>query len=329
MLLAGDIGGTKTVLGLFSGDTGAHNPLALERYRSNGFKNFEELAAKFLDKHRAAPKTASIAVAGPVRNGQAVGTNLPWKIDRQSLQESLNCVEVYLINDLESLALAVPTLHANDIEIIKPGEQEEEGPIAVIAPGTGLGEAFLFWDGSRYRPIPSEGGHTDFAPATPEELALLSYLQSKYRHVSYERVCSGIGIPNLYRFLSETGRYKAPGWLERQLLESQDWTPIIFESALEESSEICQVTLSMFLGILGSEAGNLALQILATGGVYLGGGIPPRIVPQLKSDTFLDAFTRKGRLADLLWHVQVSVITNPLAALYGAASYGLWKTNSA
>ncbi len=329
MLLAGDIGGTKTVLGLFSEEFGPHNPLAIERYPSSDFFTFEDLVSNFLDVHQAKPEAAAIGVAGPVRENRAVGANLPWTVDRKTLTNCLDGIAVCLLNDLESIAMAVPTLQPEDIEIIKPGKQLENGPIAIIAPGTGLGEAFLFWDGSRYRPIPSEGGHTDFAPATAEELALLVYLQNKYQHVSYERVCSGIGIPNIFDFLSATSRFSVPGWLDKQLGDSKDWTPIIVDSAIAGTAEICQATLSMFLGILGSEAGNLALQILATGGVYLAGGIPPRILPQLKEDAFLNAFTRKGRLSDILWHVQINVITNPLAAIYGAASYGLWKINSA
>ncbi|GMQ77570.1 MAG: glucokinase [Anaerolineae bacterium] len=329
MLLAGDIGGTKTVLGLFSEEFGPHNPLAIERYPSSDFLTFEDLVSNFLAKHQAAPEAAAIGVAGPVRDNRAAGANLPWAVDKKTLTSCLDGIAVHLLNDLESIAMAVPTLQPEDIEIIKPGKQLEKGPIAIIAPGTGLGEAFLFWDGSRYRPIPSEGGHTDFAPATAEELALLGYLQKKYQHVSYERVCSGIGIPNIFDFFRETNRFPVPKWLEKALGDSEDWTPIIVDSAIAGTAEICQATLSMFLGILGSEAGNLALQILATGGVYLAGGIPPRILPQLKNDIFLNAFTRKGRLSDILWHVQINVITNPLAAIYGAASYGLWKVNSA
>jgi glucokinase len=214
-------------------------------------------------------------------------------------------------------------LEREDVEVLKLGEVEPEGPIAVVAPGTGLGEAFLFWDGERYRAIASEGGHTDFAPATPLELELLAFLQPRLGHVSYERVCSGIGIPNLYRFFLETGKYEEPAWLAEKLGRTNDPTPIIVEAAQKREAAICQATLDLFLAILGSEAGNMVLQVLATGGVYLAGGIPPRILPQLHGETFMHAFTRKGRFSDLLARVQVEVIIDSQSALHGAANYGL------
>ena len=321
MYLAGDIGGTKTVLALFSRDGGPHQPLIVGRYSSTEFGSLAQIVANFIAIHNATPLAASFGVAGPVQKGKVLVTNLPWEVDADVLSQTLDDVPVYLLNDLEAIAYAVPMLEEDDLVMLKSGERDATGPIAIVAPGTGLGEAYLFWDGNRYQPIPSEGGHTDFAPATALELELLAYLQPRLGHVSYERVCSGLGIPNLYKFLRGSGKYEVPGWLQEELATAKDATPIIVRSALENSSDICEATLDLFIGILGSEAGNLVLQVLATGGVYLGGGIPPRIVPQLQGKAFLEAFTRKGRFTNLLSRVSVDVITNPKAALFGAANH--------
>jgi len=321
MYLAGDIGGTKTVLALFSREGGPHQPLIEGRYSSGEFDSLAQIVAHFITLHDAVPLAASFGVAGPVQEGKVRVTNLPWEVDADLLSQSLHDAPVYLLNDLEAIAYAIPMLEEADLVTLKSGEREATGPIAVVAPGTGLGEAYLFWDGERYQPIPSEGGHTDFAPATSLELELLAYLQPRLGHVSYERVCSGLGIPNLYQFLHDCGKYETQGWLRAELALAEDATPVIVRSALENSSAICVATLDLFIGILGSEAGNLVLQVLATGGVYLGGGIPPRIVPQLQGKTFLEAFTRKGRFTDLLFRVSVDVITNPKAALFGAANH--------
>ena len=323
MLLAGDIGGTKCVLALFLDEMGPHHCIEEARYTSADYDSLAAIVADFVGHYDVQPSAACFGVAGPVRDNRVQVTNLPWQVDGRALSAVLNGVPVYLLNDLEAIANAIPILESADVEILKPGEVEPEGPIAVVAPGTGLGEAFLFWDGQRYRAIPSEGGHTDFAPATALELELLAYLQPRLSHVSYERVCSGLGMPNLYAFLRDTEKYPEPAWLAAELSQSQDPTPIIVQAAQAGRAPICEATLELFLAILGSEAGNMVLQILATGGVYLGGGIPPRILPQLQGDAFLRAFTRKGRFSDLLGRVQVEVIVDPRSALHGAANYGL------
>lgn len=327
MLLAGDIGGTKTVLALFSAESGPHQPFHLTRYTNRDFRSLEDIIESFLEKTRTSPALVTIGVAGPVTNGRVNVTNLPWVVDAQNIRELTNDTPTQLLNDLESIAYSIPILRDEDLTPIKAGQREERGPIAVIAPGTGLGEAFLFWDGLKYQPIPSEGGHTDFAPATLLELELLAHLFTKMRHVSYERVCSGLGIPNLYDFFLDTEKYGEPAWLKDKMAGEPDRTPVIVQTALEGRAEICVATLNLFMAILGSEAGNLVLQVLATGGVYLGGGIPPRILPFLKGDPFLEAFTRKGRFSDLLMRVPVDVITNGQAALFGAANYGLLTAN--
>lgn len=323
MLLAGDIGGTKSVLALFSDECGPHHCLEIARYASADHDSLATIITDFLRRNDVRPSTACFGVAGPVHGNRVQVTNLPWQIDSRALSEVLHGVPVYLLNDLEAIANAIPILEPDDVEILKPGEVEPEGPIAVVAPGTGLGEAFLFWDGRRYRAIPTEGGHTDFAPATSLELELLSYLQPRLGHVSYERVCSGIGVPNLYAFLRDTGKHSEPAWLAEELARVKDPTPVIIQAAVDGRAPICGATLDLFLAILGSEAGNMVLQVLATGGVYLAGGIPPRILPQLRGDTFLNAFTRKGRFSDLLGRVQVEVIVDSRSALHGAANYGL------
>jgi glucokinase len=323
MLLAGDIGGTKTVLALFTAEGGPHQPLHVARYASSDFSSLISIIQAYLDKTNARPSLTSFGVAGPINDGQVKVTNLPWVVDAERISQKTGDIAVFLINDLEAIAYSIPTLQSSDLASIKAGEREAQGPIAVIAPGTGLGEAFLFWDGQRYRPIPSEGGHTDFAPATSLELELLAYLQPKMKHVSYERVCSGLGIPNLYDFFRDSEKYPEPDWLRQKLAGLPDKTPIILQAAMEERGDICIATLDLFMSILGSEAGNLVLQVLATGGVYLGGGIPPRILSRLHGGSFLQAFTRKGRFSDLLLRVPVDVIINDQAALFGAANYGL------
>jgi glucokinase len=323
MLLAGDIGGTKCVLALFSDEFGPHHCIEEARYSSADYDSLSTIVLDFIGRYDVCPTTACFGVAGPVHGNRVQVTNLPWQVDGRELSDVLQGVPVHLLNDLEAIANAIPILEPEDVEIMKPGEVEPEGPIAVVAPGTGLGEAFLFWDGQRYRAIPSEGGHTDFAPATALELELLAYLQPSMDHVSYERVCSGLGMPNLYKFLRETGKYPEPAWLAAELAQNEDPTPVIVEAAVAGKAPICEATLDLFLAILGSEAGNMVLQILATGGVYLAGGIPPRILPQLRGETFLRAFTRKGRFSDLLCRVQVEVIVDPRSALHGAANYGL------
>jgi glucokinase len=228
-------------------------------------------------------------VAGPVVAGRATITNLPWVVDEEQLQAALNLSFVHLLNDLEAIAHAVPFLEPADLHTLNEGQPAPGGTIAVIAPGTGLGEAFLTWDGSRYCPHASEGGHTDFGPVNPLEVELLRYLQDRFEHVSYERICSGLGLPNIYAFLKDSGYADEPAWLAEELTAADDPTPVIVNAALHpayggderEGSELCVATLNTFVSILGAEAGNLALKVLASGGVYLGGGIPRRILPAL------------------------------------------------
>ena len=325
MLLAGDIGGTKTTLALFDSEHGPRSPLEEQIFPSGDYGKLEDIIVEFLAPKDVSVGRAVFGVAGPVVDGRAAITNLPWTLDEKELARVLRVDAVHLLNDLQAIAYGISLLQGGDLETLNLGSPDPQGVIAVIAPGTGLGESFVCRDGSDYRAYPSEGGHTDFAPSTAQEVELLRFLQTKMEHVSYERVCSGMGIPNIYQFLKETGGAEEPPWLREKLSSADDPTPIIVNAALdaEDPCEICQTALFLFVSILGAEAGNLALKVLATGGVYLAGGMPPRILPVLKDGRFMNAFTNKGRLSGLLTRVPVHVILAPAIALMGAASYGM------
>jgi glucokinase len=325
--LAGDIGGTKTRIGLFSSEGGTCHPLEGKTFFSQDYSSLEEILHDYLKDKPYQLSGASFGIAGPILGGRARVTNLEWTIDKASLHELLGDIPINLLNDLHAISAAVPSLGPNEFEILIPGESDSHGAIGVIAPGTGLGEGFLIWNGDRYQAYPSEGGHTSFGPETSIQLELLNYLDTSYDHVSYERVCSGIGIPNLYSFLRTEKGLEEPQWLRTQLREAGDPTPIIGQAALDNTAEICVQTMDLFVSILGSEAGNLALKILATGGIYLGGGIPRRIMPLLRGDTFREGFLDKGRFTEMLTQVPVSVITHPDAGVFGAACYGLQSLN--
>ncbi len=322
LVLAGDIGGTKTTLAVFHPESGPRSPLDRATYPSGSYPSLEAVVQEFISGKHWQVGHASFGVAGPVMNGQVRVTNLSWVIDEKILSQRLE-TSVTILNDLESIAYGLPYLEPADLVTINAGTPEPRGGRAVIAPGTGLGEAFLLWDQGGYRPYPSEGGHADFAPASPLELDLLAYLQPRFAHVSYERVCSGIGIPNIYAFLKDSGRYAEPDWLRAELSAASDPTRAIMQAAEEQHVEICVATAQLFAAILASEAGNLALKVLATGGVYLGGGISPRIIPYLKQETVIQSFSQKGRMSALLARVPVHVIRNPDVALFGAACQAL------
>ncbi len=321
--LAGDIGGTKTTLAIVDPENKSRVFLEKTNFPSSGYPSLEAVVADYLKDKDWQLCQASFGVAGPVTDGRAQITNLPWVIEEESLSRALRA-PVRLFNDLASIAQAVPHLSGTDLETLSPGQPQEHGSIAVVAPGTGLGEAFLTWTAENgYRAYPSEGGHTDFGPTDTQQTRLLAYLQERLGHVSYERVCSGIGIPYLYAFLKDSHSYPEPAWLGQQLAAAADPTPVIAQAATEGTAEIASATFELFVSILGAEAGNLALKVLATGGVYLGGGIPPRILPFLKTGPFMHAFLNKGRFATLLSSMPVHVICHPETALLGAAYLGL------
>jgi glucokinase len=324
-VLAGDVGGTKTSLAVFSSEGGPNEPLAEGAFPSGDYPGLEELVSEFLSRSGIQPDLGCFGVAGPVVNGRARITNLPWVLDENRLAAALGLSSVRLLNDLLASASALPLLGPRDLETLSEGRPAPEGAIALVAPGTGLGEAFLVWDGKRYRAYPSEGGHADFAPANELEAGLLRHLRGRFGHVSAERVCSGSGIPDIYAYLREIGHAEEPEWLAERLAAAGDPVPVVVAAALDgrRPCPLCRATLDLFVSVLGAEAGNMALKVMATAGVYLGGGIPPRIVSLLQGGTFLEAFRRKGRMSGLMEAIPVRVILNPKAALLGAASHAM------
>jgi len=324
MLIAGDIGGTKTDLAIYSTESGPHAPLAQSQFHSADYPSLQAMVVEFLSKVKATVTHASFDVAGPVIDGGVKTTNLPWVMDEISLARDLSLKSVHLMNDLEAVARAVPVLRANDFITLNEGRRVSQGPIAVIAPGTGLGESFLTWDGSRYQAHSSEGGHADFAPTDERQIHLLEYLQRRFEHVAVERVCSGIGVPNIYEYLRDIEQIAEVPEIAELLKSTKDHTKAIVDAANDSNnpSELCRATIEMLASILASEAGNLALKILATGGVYLAGGVALHVLDALKKPQFMQTFTKKGRFKDLMGLIPVHVITTR-AALVGAASFGL------
>jgi glucokinase len=321
MLLAGDIGGTKTNLAIYSPEGGL-TPQAEATFRSVDYPSLEAVVTEFLGKVRMSTNRAVFGVPGPVVDRHSTTTNLPWVIHEGALEDALGMQQVKLLNDLEATAYGLPHLPASDLYPINDGSARS-GTRVVVAPGTGLGEAILFHQEGHFHVIPSEGGHADFAPTNLFEIRLLRYLKGKFGHVSYERVCSGSGLPSIYAFLKKQGFAQERPDMKKALKEADDPTPIIVQKAMAGECELSIATLNAFVSILGAEAGNLALKVMATGGVYLGGGIPPKILTKLKDGTFMAAFVNKGRFAEMLAQIPVYVILNEKTALFGAACYGL------
>jgi len=325
LLLVGDIGGTKTDLLIISAKLGMRAPLARARKKSADYANLAEMLQDFLTPTGLAVRHACLAVAGPVVDGRAQLTNLPWEVDGTTLRTALKLQAVDVLNDLAAIAYAVPALQHTDLVTLNAGAELVYGTKAIIAPGTGLGEAFLIWNGQNYRPCPSEGGHADFAPPTQALEALLPYLRKRVGHVSYEWVCSGIGIPYLYDFFRDSGLADESPVFAAELAAAADRAPLIIDRALEPRVRcpLCRATLDAFIAILGAEAGNLALKVFALGGVYIAGGIPPRLLSVLNDGRLLNAFSDKGRFTDLLTRIPIWVVTNPDVAITGSAIYGL------
>ena len=308
MILAGDIGGTKTHLALYQGNQCLYD----EKYLSGNFDSLLDIVKQFLSSRTETVSCASFGIAGPVRDGECRATNLPWVINAEHLSKELKIGQVFLINDLEANAWGLRALSAEEFVVLNEGKPQH-GHAALIAAGTGLGEAGIFWDGKKRVPFGCEGGHVDFAPRNELEMELLRYLHKRYGHVSYERVLSGPGLHNLYRFL-----------VEMRLENEEDFTldpKVITERALTGKSRACKRALEWFVSLYASEAGNLALKMLAVGGVYLGGGIVPKILPFFQGQEFMKAFTAKGRFAPLLAEIPVRVILNDNTALLGTVEY--------
>jgi glucokinase len=325
LLLVADVGGTKTDLAVLDPVGGPRATVAAGRLPSSEYASLEALLAAFLAQQQVNGVThASVAVAGPVSQGAATITNLGWEPTETGLARTLGLQRVRLLNDLEAIANAIPELLPEDAQVLLAGTPAPEGAIAVVAPGTGLGEAFLVRRGARFSAHPSEGGHCDFGPVDDEQVALYHWCEQRFGHVSYERVCSGIGLPNLYAFLCDSGRAAASEHVTAALAAARDRTPVICEQALRPDPDpACAAAVALFVRILAQESGNLALRVLGTGGVFLAGGLTRRLRKLLDPGVFADAFRCKGRLGEVLAPVPVSLVVADRVALLGAAVRGL------
>jgi len=326
-ILAGDIGGTKCNIALFSVDRSEAGDqlvsLRTRRFASASYPRLNTILRQFLAKETLFIQAACFGVPGPVHKGEAKLTNLPWGVNGQEIAEEFSIPSVHLMNDLAANAYGIAELKSTDfLTIQKGGVDSEPGNRCVISPGTGLGEAGLYWDGKRYSVWACEGGHADFAPRSELEMALLQYLVRHFGHVSCERVISGQGIQNIFNFLRDTGRGEpAPEVIAE--MATEDTAYVVSKHAHSGSCSTCVQTMEIFVGCLAAEAGNLALKTMATGGVYLGGGIPIRNAERIKSTVFLHAFTDKGRMEGLMRRMPIQIILNDQAALLGAARYAL------
>jgi glucokinase len=321
LILAGDIGGTKTRLAIFSIQGEKLQPELKKTFPSKQYRGLEPLVEEFLGGQQVSVSRACFGIAGPVVGGRVKTPNLPWVVDSAKIEQLCKLDSVALLNDLEAAAYGIFTLESQELFTLNEGVSGRRGNKVLIAAGTGLGEATLYDDGRDYHPSASEGGHADFAPTDETQIDLLRYLIKKFRHVSYERVVSGPGIANIYGFLRDSGRLEEPDWLKQKISVAEDMSVVISQEGLAGSSAICVQALNLFVSVYGAEAGNLALRGKATGGVYIGGGIAPKILAKLKDGTFMRAFLDKGRYRELLSDMPVQVILNDQAALQGAAFY--------
>lgn len=346
MILAGDIGGTKTHLALFDWKTERVEPVRLETFHSSDYASLGEMLTEFLNPPKpptpldevakpdespdeaagnaasGPPETleaACFGVAGPVIDNRCRATNLPWVVDGPALAKEFNIPKVRLLNDLEAMAHGILLLRPDELATLNVGvPPAQKQAIALIAAGTGLGESILFWDGTKYTPVPSEGGHADFAPNSDNEIELLRHIRSNYLHVSYERVLSGPGLHAIYEYLRDSKKNE-PTWLAENI-KSGDPAAEIAEAGLKGQAEIAKQALEMFASIYGAEAGNLVLKAMAINGLFLGGGIAPKLLPKLQDGSFMKGFTNKGRYKRLMTNVPVHVVMNQKTALLGAAS---------
>ncbi len=320
MILAADVGGTKTHLALYRPGAEPRRPLVDRKVSSRDYTSLSSLIMDFLRESPGEIDRAILGIAGPVLENRVTTTNLPWEVSADSIARDLNARQVWLLNDLEATAWGLSTLGLEDLEVLQGG-RPGLGNRALIAAGTGLGEAALVWDGARWLPSASEGGHTDFGPVDDFEDELLRYLRARYGHVSYERVLSGPGLADLYRFCAETGRETANPDVARRFAEAVDPAPVVTEAGLSGECPRARLALARFVRIYGAEAGNLALKTLATGGLFVAGGIAPRILPLLREGDFVERFTDKGRMTHVLRRIPVVVVRRPETALWGAAAY--------
>jgi glucokinase len=322
MILAGDVGGTKVDLALYGFENGRLALVREERFAAHQYSGLEVIIKKFLSDFGGPEVTAAcFGVPGPVRHGKLKLTNLPWVLDCEELSRGLEIEHLFLINDLEANGYGIAELHSGQIHVLSEGDASAIGNRGLVSAGTGLGQAILVWNGKVHVPMASEGGHCDYAPRNEQEINLLRYLQRDLKgRVSFERVVSGIGLKNIYAFLRDEKGMEEPAWLKERM-EREDPNAVIGQVGENGSNELCAKTLEMFASAYGAEAGNLALKVLSVGGLYLGGGIAPKILKTMKNGEFMKAFTDKGRLSDLLIHMPVRIILESRAALLGAAAY--------
>jgi glucokinase len=318
MILAGDIGGTNARLAFFDVVNGHFRLVSAAIFPSREYSGLDQIVTKFVETANVHADAACFGVAGPVRNGRVESTNLPWIIESKRLSNELRIKKALLINDLEANAWGIPVLDPTDVVALNHVNVNPVGNQAVISAGTGLGEAGMFWDGTQHQVFACEGGHTDFAPRNQLEIELLQYLQRLFGHVSYERAVSGPGLVNLFHFLRDTGRGEEPLWLAEEMMKS-DPAAAISKAALENRCPMAEQAVDLFVSLYAAEAGNLALKLMATGGVYLGGGIAPKILTKLAGPLFMQSFVSKGRMQTLMEAMPVRVITNDKTALLGAA----------
>jgi glucokinase len=325
MYLVGDIGGTKTNIAILDFTNGNFKTVFEKSFLSKDYDSLRTIVKKVYEEDIRGKFTitkACFGVAGPVKNGKCDATNLPWLVDAKKIAEVLTLENnvVFLLNDLEAAAYGIDCLTEKDIFVLNEGEEQKGGTRCLISAGTGLGESIIVHDGKNYRPIPSEGGHSDFAPRNKIEMDLLEDLMAKYGRISYERVLSGPGLANAYEFFKKTSYQDISAWLSERIKE-EDPSAVISEVAMSRKDEACEKALDLFVSVYGAEAGNLALKSLSTGGVYIGGGIAPKILDKIKEGSFMQSFTNKGRLAIMISHMPVKVILNSKHPLLGCGNY--------
>ncbi|HYG24408.1 MAG TPA: glucokinase [Verrucomicrobiae bacterium] len=325
MILAGDIGGTKVNLAWFNVEGGqlVRGPEAT--YRSRDHDSLCAIIQRFTSDHSVPVRIGAFGVAGPIRDGRAQLTNLSWIVDAEELQRELKLDRVFLLNDLQANAYGISTLEPGEVIVLNAGSPARNGNLAIISAGTGLGQAALLWTGSEYIAIASEGGHADFAPRTDLDAELLAYLRERFVQPSWEHVLSGPGFYHVYQFLRDSGHGEEPGWLTEEF-RRVDPAVAITKAGLAQTCPLCVQTLDLFVGYYGAEAANLSLKFLATGGLYLGGGIAPKIAAKLQDGSFLRSFIGQGRMKDLLGAIPVRVILNDKAALIGAARHAATRS---
>jgi glucokinase len=323
MILAGDIGATRTRLAAFETEGNRLQCVVEKTYMSQQHDGLSTILAEFIKTEGIPVHSACVGVAGPVRGGRSKISNLPWIIDSRELAKQLKLSSVGLLNDLEAYAYGIDALESKDFITLSEGDEAAEGNRAVISARTGLGMAGLYWDGFRHHPFACEGGHADFAPRNDLEMELLGYLQKKYGHISCERILSGPGIKNIYDFLRDAHKADEPDWLRQQMEAAPDPPALISQLALEGKAAICDQSLSTFVSIFGAETGNCALRFMSTGGIFIGGSIAAKIVPRMKDPVFMQSFLDKGRMEALLKDMAVKIVLNDDCGIIGAARYTL------